>query len=71
METSAYSGMGVDDVFIKCTTSILSSIETGFIDPASMGPGIQYGNAGTLSRFELSGNTTPRGIRRLTKSNCC
>eukprot|EP00698_Gefionella_okellyi_P020608 TRINITY_DN6489_c0_g1_i1.p1 TRINITY_DN6489_c0_g1~~TRINITY_DN6489_c0_g1_i1.p1 ORF type:complete len:236 (+),score=22.09 TRINITY_DN6489_c0_g1_i1:88-708(+) len=37
LETSALSGDGVDDVFLKCTTSILAKLASGVIDAAAIG----------------------------------
>ena len=53
LETSAVSGDGVEETFLRATRSILTRIETGAIDPESMGAGIQYGNS-TIERFEES-----------------
>mmetsp|Transcript_22133 Transcript_22133/g.39225 ORF Transcript_22133/g.39225 Transcript_22133/m.39225 type:complete len:203 (+) Transcript_22133:65-673(+) len=36
METSALTGECVDEVFLKCTSSIVSKIEGGLIDPDSL-----------------------------------
>jgi len=38
METSAVTGEYVDEVFIKCASSILSKIESGAIDSSGMSP---------------------------------
>jgi len=45
LETSALTGEGVEEVFLKCARSILTKIETGQIDPEKMGSGIQYGDS--------------------------
>eukprot|EP00033_Pygsuia_biforma_P002237 GCRY01002477.1.p1 GENE.GCRY01002477.1~~GCRY01002477.1.p1 ORF type:complete len:212 (-),score=37.61 GCRY01002477.1:769-1404(-) len=50
LETSALSGENVEEVFLKCSRSILNKIETGVIDPEQMGSGIQIGDA-TLKRL--------------------
>lgn len=44
LETSALTGEGVEEVFLKNARSILTKIETGQIDPERMGSGIQYGD---------------------------
>eukprot|EP00954_Amorphochlora_amoebiformis_P026798 1381434-Amorphochlora_amoeboformis.AAC.3 len=36
METSALTGECVDEVFLKCTSSIVSKIEGGLIDPDTL-----------------------------------
>jgi len=45
LETSALTGDGIEEVFLKCARSILTKIETGQIDPEKMGSGIQYGDS--------------------------
>ncbi|KAI8341452.1 hypothetical protein BC941DRAFT_416926 [Chlamydoabsidia padenii] len=45
LETSAFSGDGVEELFFKCTRSILSKIETGKIDPERSGSGVQFGDS--------------------------
>jgi len=45
METSALTGKGIEEVFLKCARSILTKIETGQIDPEKNGSGIQYGDS--------------------------
>ncbi|KAK3115685.1 hypothetical protein LTR53_004748 [Teratosphaeriaceae sp. CCFEE 6253] len=45
MEVSALSGDGVNDVFAKLASSILTKIELGEIDPSDPMSGIQYGDA--------------------------
>jgi hypothetical protein len=55
LETSAKNGDNVEDVFFKCSKTILSRIDAGRINPDSMGSGVQpgagkkAGAAGTLS----------------------
>eukprot|EP01100_Stratorugosa_tubuloviscum_P007233 TRINITY_DN302_c0_g1_i1.p1 TRINITY_DN302_c0_g1~~TRINITY_DN302_c0_g1_i1.p1 ORF type:complete len:213 (-),score=94.43 TRINITY_DN302_c0_g1_i1:108-746(-) len=48
LETSALSGSGVGEVFLKCARTILSKIENGMIDPETMGSGVQQGDARAL-----------------------
>lgn len=45
LETSALTGENVEEVFLKCTRSILTKIDAGELDPDRVGSGIQYGNA--------------------------
>lgn len=44
LETSAKNGDNVEDVFFKCSKTILSRIDAGRINPDSMGSGIQPGS---------------------------
>lgn len=43
LETSAETGECVDDVFIKCSRTILTKIDTGVIQPELVGNAIQVG----------------------------
>eukprot|EP01112_Ceratiomyxa_fruticulosa_P002030 TRINITY_DN12177_c0_g1_i1.p1 TRINITY_DN12177_c0_g1~~TRINITY_DN12177_c0_g1_i1.p1 ORF type:complete len:215 (-),score=23.73 TRINITY_DN12177_c0_g1_i1:105-749(-) len=52
LETSALSGDGVEEVFLKCARTILSKINSGVLDPEVMGSGVQHGDA--KSARELS-----------------
>jgi hypothetical protein len=45
-ETSAFNGEGVDEVFSRLATMILTKIELGDIDPDDPMSGIQYGDGG-------------------------
>ncbi|KAK0249376.1 hypothetical protein LTS09_015529 [Friedmanniomyces endolithicus] len=45
VEVSALSGDGVDEVFTRLASSILTKIELGEIDPSDPMSGIQYGDA--------------------------
>jgi Ras-related protein Rab-4B len=47
LETSALSGEGVEGVFFQCARSILSKIQSGILDPESMGSGVQHGDSKT------------------------
>eukprot|EP01099_Mayorella_cantabrigiensis_P005962 TRINITY_DN4875_c1_g2_i1.p1 TRINITY_DN4875_c1_g2~~TRINITY_DN4875_c1_g2_i1.p1 ORF type:complete len:205 (-),score=50.20 TRINITY_DN4875_c1_g2_i1:136-750(-) len=38
MEASALTGEGVEEVFLKCTRSIMTKIETGVLSPSLIGP---------------------------------
>ena len=44
VEASAASGEGVNDAFMRCAQTILARIESGQIDPETVGSGIQYAN---------------------------
>lgn len=45
METSAKTGDSVEEAFLKCSKTILAKIQSGQLDPESIGSGIQYGDA--------------------------
>jgi len=47
LETSALTGEGVSEVFLKCARTILSKIESGVLDPDSMNSGVQPGSRKT------------------------
>lgn len=49
LETSALTGEGVEDVFIKVAKQILNKIEDGLIDPNTMVSGIHAGNIKTIA----------------------
>jgi small GTP-binding protein len=42
LETSAKTGENVEESFLKCAKTILAKIETGEIDPETIGSGIQF-----------------------------
>ena len=46
MEVSAYSGAGVEDLFTRLASMILTKIELGEIDPDDPASGIPYGDSG-------------------------
>jgi len=48
LETSALSGVGVSEVFLKCARQILSKIDSGTLDPETMGSGVQHGDSQAL-----------------------
>jgi len=54
LETSSLTGEGVEEVYLKCSRSILTKIETGQIDPEKMGSGIQYGDS-SLRKMQKAG----------------
>jgi len=47
LESSAMSGEGVEGVFFQCARSIMSKINSGVLDPESMGSGVQHGDSKT------------------------
>lgn len=57
LETSALTGENVEEVFLKCTRTILAKIDAGELDPDRVGSGIQYGNA-QLRRPQQPGQST-------------
>ncbi|KAF9940498.1 Ras- protein Rab-4A [Mortierella alpina] len=64
LETSALTGDGVEETFLKCGRAILTKIETGQVDPERPGSGIQYGDS-SLRRISQKN----RPARQ--KSLCC
>jgi len=48
LETSALSGVGVQEVFLKNARTILSKIENGKLDPETMCSGVQHGDTRNL-----------------------
>ncbi|KAK3845166.1 MAG: ras family-domain-containing protein [Linnemannia gamsii] len=64
LETSALTGEGVEETFLKCGRAILTKIETGQVDPERPGSGIQYGDS-SLRRISQKS----RPARQ--KSLCC
>nr|CAB3265378.1 ras-related protein Rab-4B [Phallusia mammillata] len=44
LESSALTGENVEDAFNKCAKTILTRIESGDINPETIGSGIQYGD---------------------------
>ncbi|ORX52452.1 ras-related protein rab-4B-like protein [Hesseltinella vesiculosa] len=64
METSAFSGDGVEELFFKCAGTILSKIETGQIDPERSGSGVQFGDS-SLRRM------AQRTRSRKKERSCC
>jgi Ras-related protein Rab-4B len=57
LETSAMSGEGVEEIFLKCARTILSKINSGLLSPESMGSGVQHGD--TKTARELSQGKKP------------
>ena len=46
LETSALTGVGIQDIYLKCTRTILTKIEQGILNPDVAGSGVQRGDAG-------------------------
>ncbi|ODV92422.1 hypothetical protein CANCADRAFT_86618 [Tortispora caseinolytica NRRL Y-17796] len=44
IQTSAQSGLNVEDAFIRLASMILTKIELGSLDPEDSGSGVQYGD---------------------------
>ena len=74
VEVSAYNGDGVNDVFTRLATMILTKIELGEINPDDPQSGIQYGDSGGWDgdagsvRSGATSTIDSTGIRRRTKS---
>lgn len=61
LETSALTGEGVSEVFLKCARTILTKIETGALDPDSMNSGVQHGSKRMLKKQTLEEETNKNG----------
>jgi Ras-related protein Rab-4B len=59
LETSARTGAGVSEVFSKCARRVLSKLESGVLDPQTLGSGVSTG--GRPDRFTHGAHdTAPR-----------
>lgn len=58
VEVSAFSGKGVDELFNRLASMILTKIELGEIDPDDPQSGIQYGDAGAWDGSSIRSGTT-------------
>lgn len=58
VEVSALSGEGVDELFQRLASMILTKIELGDIDPDDPQSGIQYGDAGGWDGSSIRSGTT-------------
>ena len=58
VEVSAFSGEGVDELFNRLASMILTKIELGEIDPDDPQSGIQYGDAGGWDGSSIRSGTT-------------
>jgi len=70
LETSALTGEGVSEVFLKCARTILSKIESGVLDPDSMNSGVQPGSRKPqlVKNGKVSGSITEN---KTEKPGCC
>jgi len=70
LETSALTGEGVSEVFLKCARTILSKIESGVLDPDSMNSGVQPGSrkAQTGQKGKV---VDTKSTNNTEKSGCC
>jgi len=59
LETSALTGEGVTEVFLKCARTILTKIETGQLDPESMNSGVQTGSRKVAKKDTVTATNTP------------
>jgi len=66
LETSALSGTGVQEIFLKCGRNILSKIESGKLDPEMMCSGVQTGDARTVKEM-----ANGRGASSSNNDNGC
>ena len=65
LETSAITGEGIEDVFVKACRSIISKIEDGLIDPSTMSS-----NGKTLT-MTGSRNDSRTSAENPSSSNSC
>lgn len=65
LETSSVTGECVDEAFFKCARSILTKIETGQINPDSIGSGVQQSDSAILREKAL------RNKQQLSASSGC
>lgn len=65
LETSALTGEGVTEVFLKCARTILSKIETGALDPDAPNSGIQHGSR------KLAKGAAGKGVQEPQKAGGC
>jgi len=68
LETSALTGEGVSEVFLKCARTILSKIESGVLDPDSMNSGVQPGSR--KPQLVKNGKVSPTE-NKTEKPGCC
>jgi len=64
LETSARTGEGVTEVFMKCARTILTKVESGILDPNQMNSGVQHGSRRILKSPGLA-------TEKPTKSEVC
>jgi hypothetical protein len=70
LETSAKTGEGVEDVFFKCSKTILSRIDAGRINPDNAGSGIQPGYGRKAAAGAGNTNLTA-GASGASEGGCC
>lgn len=70
LETSALSGLNVDEAFLKCAKTILNKIDCGELDPSRMGSGIQYGDASLRQMRNLRNQGRGRNQEAQDKCPC-
>jgi len=72
LETSALTGEGVSEVFLKCARTILSKIESGALDPDSMNSGVQPGSRKAQTGVKGKGTVDTKNNTAATeKGGCC
>jgi GTPase SAR1 family protein len=62
VETSAYTGDNVDEVFNRLARMILTKIELGEVDPDDPQSGIQYGDSGAWGTGASDGGSIKSGM---------
>jgi hypothetical protein len=62
VETSAYTGENVDEVFNRLARVILTKIELGEVDPDDPQSGIQYGDSGAWGTGASDGGSIKSGM---------
>lgn len=70
LETSALSGLNVEEAFLKCAKTILNKIDCGELDPSRMGSGIQYGDASLRQMRNLRNQGRARNQESQDKCPC-
>ena len=69
IECSAFNGELVEEAFLKCARSILTSIENGQINPERIGSGIQYGDL-SLRNLRANEKQNLRGSACFSGTSC-
>uniref|UniRef100_A0A7S4HSE0 Uncharacterized protein n=1 Tax=Vannella robusta TaxID=1487602 RepID=A0A7S4HSE0_9EUKA len=68
LETSALTGDGIQETYLKCARSILTKIEQDIIDPDCPGSGVQHGDSNAAK--ELS-EKKRRKQQNTEEGGCC
>lgn len=64
VEVCAHTGAGVDALFVRIATMIVTKIEIGDVDPGDPDSGVQYGDSQTASwEIENADSTARSGLR--------